>query len=235
MDERVNLPNKRDRRTAAIFGATGLVGSELWKILEKDDYWDHITCIGRRQPPGLEKNNKITSMETDLFASGLYEDQLFVDTVFICLGTTMKKAGSKEAFWRIDVELPTLIAEASAKAGVKKIVAISAMGVTKDSLFFYNRAKATMEENLKQAGVEQVSFVRPGLLLGDRQESRLGEDISAKVMTSLDGLMNNRFFAKYRAIPVKTVASTMNQISQKAQMPSIVENAEMLESGTGGT
>lgn len=235
MDERVNLPNKRDRRTAVIFGATGLVGSELWRICEKDDYWDHITCIGRSRPSGLEKNEKVTSVETDLFDPGLYEDQLFVDTVFICLGTTMKKAGSKEAFWRIDVELPTLIAEVSAKAGVKKIIAISAMGVTKDSMFFYNRAKATMEENLRNAGVKQVSFVRPGLLLGDREESRLGENIAATIMTSLDFLMNNRFFANYRAIHGKTVASAMNQISQKEQLPSMVENGEMLRRNTGGT
>lgn len=235
MDERVKSPNKRDSRGAVIFGATGLVGSELWRICEKDDYWDHITCIGRSKPSGLEKNEKVTSLETDLFDPGLYQDQLLVDTVFICLGSTMKKAGSKEAFWRIDVDLPTLIAKAAAAAGVKKIIAISAMGVTKDSMFFYNRAKATMEENLKKAGVEQVSFVRPGLLLGDRQESRLGENIAATLMTSLDGLMNNRFFAKYRAIHVKTVASAMNQISQKEQLPSLVENGEMLEMGAGGT
>lgn len=235
MDERVKTPNKRDSRQAVIFGATGLVGGELWRVLEKDDYWDHITCIGRRKPLGLEKNERVTSLETDLFDPGLYRDQLLVDTVFICLGTTMKKAGSKEAFWRIDVELPTLIAKAAAAAGVKKIIAISAMGVTRDSMFYYNRAKATMEENLRNAGVEQVSFVRPGLLLGDRQESRLGENIAATVMTSLDFLMNNRFFANYRAIHGKTVASAMNQISQKEQMPSLVENGEMLRMNTEAT
>jgi len=235
MDERVNLPNKRDSRTAVIFGASGLVGSELWRICEKDDYWDHITCIGRSWPTGLKKNEKITSVETDLFDPRLYQEHLFVDTAFICLGTTMKKAGSKEAFWRIDVELPTLIAEACAKAGVKKIIAISAMGVTKDSMFFYNRAKATMEEQVRNSGVDHVSFVRPGLLLGDRQEKRLGEDISAKVLTSLDFLMNNRFFANYRAIKGETVAGAMNQISQKEQMPSLVENGEILGKYSGGT
>lgn len=235
MDERVNSPSKRDSRQAVIFGATGLVGSELWRICEKDDYWDHITCIGRSKPLGLEKNKKVTSMETDLFNPGLYQDQLFVDTVFICLGTTMKKAGSKEAFWRIDVDLPTLIAKTAAASGVKKIITISAMGVTRDSMFFYNRAKAAMEENLRNAGVEQVSFVRPGLLLGNRQESRFGEKIAATLMTSLDFLMNNRFFANYRAIHGKTVASAMNQISQKAQMPSLVENGEMLGMETVGT
>lgn len=229
MDERVDTANKRDGKHAVIFGSTGLVGTELLTLLLEDDYWDHITCIGRKNPVGFAKNERLTTVETNLFAPGLYQAHLRADTVFICLGTTRKKAGSKEAFWRIDVDLPIMIAQACAKAGVKKIVAISSAGASKDARFLYLKAKGTMEAGLYESGIPQVAMVRPSQLLGDRQERRVAEGIAIFLLRNLSWLLRHRFFAKYRAIHVRTVAAAMNNLSQKEQMPSLVENAALFE------
>ena len=232
MDERVNSSNKRAPHSAVVFGATGLVGGELWRVLEQDGYWSSITCIGRRRPAGLGKNEKVSALAVDLFDTSQYQHLLAADTIFICLGTTLKKAGSKEAFKRIDVELPALIAKSATNAGAKRMVVISAQGIHKNSLFFYNRAKAEMEERVVTEFEGESAFVRPGLLLGERRESRLAESLASSVLTRLDGIMQRPGLQKFRAIPARTVAIAMNQISQMEQLPSIIENQELFVIGS---
>lgn len=231
MDERVISSNKRGVASAVVFGATGLVGGELWRALEQDGYWSSITCIGRRRPAGLGKNDKVSAVAVDLFDTSQYQPLLSVDTIFICLGTTLKKAGSKAAFKRIDVELPALIAKKATIAGARRMVVISAQGIHKNSLFFYNRAKAEMEEKVTVGFKGQTCYIRPGLLLGDRRESRLAESLASSVLTRLDGIMQRPGLRKFRAIHAKTVAQAMNKISQMEQLPSIIENQELFEIG----
>lgn len=231
MDERVKSSNKRDAASAVIFGATGLVGGELWRTLEQDPAWSSVTCIGRRRPPGLGKHDRVKSVTTDLFDPSLYQQHLDANVVFICLGTTLKQAGSKAAFKRIDVDLPELIATHASRMGSQRLIVISAQGIHRNSLFFYNRAKADMEEKVRSAFQGDCCFIRPGLLLGERQESRVAESLFAAFLTRIDGWIQHSSMRKFRAIPARTVAQAMNRISQKERLPSIIENSALFDLG----
>ncbi len=233
MTKRAKSADKRGGLTGVIFGASGLTGGELWRLLEKDDAWSQITCPGRRRPQGLGASEKVKAPKVDLFDSDALAEYLHCDVVFICLGTTMKKAGSREAFWRIDVELPALIAATAPRQGARRIIAISAMGVHKRSIFFYNRAKTNMEEALRDSGIAEVIIVRPGLLLGNRRENRWAESLSGRILQRLDPVLARLGWHNFRAIPVQTVARAMAHIALLDKPKPFYENPELMEIGQG--
>ncbi|MDP5172766.1 MAG: NAD(P)H-binding protein [Bacteroidia bacterium] len=234
MIERVENNDKRDALQSIIFGATGLVGSQLWRIQKKDPRWSGITCIGRSHPIELIQDNKTSSLAVNLFEPDSFKDKLSAEVAFCCLGTTMKKAGSKEAFWRIDVDLPEILAKACAEAGVRRMIAISARGVSSNSMFFYNRAKAAMETALYNSGIPEVVIVRPSLLLGDRQESRLGESIATKMFSALNPLLDLVGISQAGAIHADTLARAMNELAWMQQPNSRYDNEELLKLGNTG-
>lgn len=222
------MEDKRESMQATIFGASGLVGSELWRALRQDPDWASVDCIGRSRPKGLGKEPTITFVQADLFAPASYSQHLRGEVAFCCLGTTMKKAGSRSAFRRVDHDLPVALARQCAERGYRRFVVISAMGVHEQSMFFYNRVKGEMERSVLASGIPEVVIVRPGLLLGDRGEYRWAEALSANMLTKLDPWLAGSRWHRFRAISARRVAQAMLLLAKAPAPPQIVENQDLL-------
>ncbi len=196
----------KNNKTALVAGATGLVGKELLAKLLEDDAYTSVTTVSRK--PINTTHEKLGQIVTDFDELEEVKDQLAADDVYCCLGTTMKQAGSKEKFYKVDYAYPLLLAQLAKAAGAKKYLLISAMGADKDSSMYYNEVKGKIEEAIEQISFESVLIFRPSLLLGDRKEVRTGEAIAKKLMTGLEFLMIGPL-KKYRAIEASTVAAVM--------------------------
>lgn len=198
-------------RIAMVLGATGLVGRAVTEELLNREGWDEVRVLVRR-PMDLEHPKlKQTIVDWDKLAQ--YKEQFeSVHAVFCCLGTTIKKAGSQVQFERVDLEYPLKAATIAKDNGVKQFLSVSSMGANAKSRNFYSRVKGRTEEGLIAIGFQGLHLFRPSLLLGQRDEFRLGEQIAAVAMKSLGFLMVGKA-AKYRAIPGATVAKAMVNIA----------------------
>lgn len=193
-------------RTALLLGATGLVGGELLSLLLADAEYRQVTVLVRRDLPLT--NSKLVQRVVDFDHLAKSAEAFNVDDVFCCLGTTIKKAGSQEAFRRVDYAYPLESAKLAWQRGAKQYLIITALGADARSSIFYNRVKGEVEEAIGRLPLRSFHIFRPSLLLGDRQESRLGEKIAAAVMGPLGFLLVGPL-KKYRGIHARTVAQAM--------------------------
>lgn len=167
-------------KNAAVAGATGLVGSELLKILSAHNQYGEITALNRKEVKyDLPQVTNVVINYDDLQKVDLKGNEV----VFCCLGTTMKKAGSKEAFKKVDYEYVVNLARRAVDCGVKTFVVISADGVSADSNFFYMKVKGEMEEAVKKMDFETLLIVRPPLIHGNRDEVRTGEKVAYALLS----------------------------------------------------
>jgi uncharacterized protein YbjT (DUF2867 family) len=168
---------------AVILGATGLVGHELLELLIMDKRFTKIDLLSRREMDNREIS--VTNHVVDFDELNKWPIHHEVDVLFIAFGTTMKKAGSKEQQFEIDVNIPTKVMRLAKENGVKRCVVVSALGVSKKSPFFYSRMKAQLDENAIEMGFEQVVLVKPSVLEGPRMEKRPGEKMSIAIGNAL--------------------------------------------------
>ncbi len=190
-------------KTALIAGSTGLVGHHLLGLLIQSPQYDRIISIGRR--PARITDKKLDALILDL---GRLEDHaagLKADHVFCCLGTTMKQAGSKEAFYQVDFTFPMSLARVALANGSHSFSLISSIGADEKSMFYYSRIKGEIEHAVSGIGLEQVNIFRPSLLLGKRDKVRFGEHVGA----ALSKLLNPLLPEKYRPIPAEDVARSI--------------------------
>jgi len=200
-------------RTAIVVGSNGLIGSELLNMLLEDDYYRTVVSLARKY---LDmKNPKLVQyIIEDYNQLDEFEELIAADDIYCCLGTTMKKAGSKEAFKKVDYEYPLNIARLASLNDSQQFFLVSSLGANPESGVFYNKVKGQVEESIKQIEFKGIHIFRPSLLLGQRDEKRGGES-SAKV------LMNTFSFAmvgpwkKYKPIQAKKVAEVMFSTAQK--------------------
>jgi uncharacterized protein YbjT (DUF2867 family) len=194
-------------RSAVVLGATGLVGSQLLRQLMADPGCERIVSLGRR-PSGVT-SPKLAEFTVDLAAPDTYRQHLAVDCVFCALGTTIAKAGSQEAFRRVDYEYPLAVAQAAASAGAQRYALVSAVGAAAKSRVFYNRVKGELEVALAALPFPRgVRVLHPSLLLGDRLEARAGEHVASVLMRATAPLFAGGL-KKYRAIPADAVARAL--------------------------
>ncbi|MEK3674370.1 oxidoreductase [Paenibacillus sp. FSL R10-2771] len=197
-------------RIAVVLGATGLVGRALTEDLLNGD-WDEVRVLVRR--PLKLQHAKLRQIQIDWDQLGQYKEQFAgVYAVFCCLGTTIKQAGSQEQFEKVDLDYPLAAAALAKDYGVKQFLAVSSMGANAKSRNFYSRTKGRAEDGLIAAGFHGLHLFRPSLLLGDREEFRLGERTASVIMKALDFAMVGKA-AKYRAIPAAKVARAMRNIA----------------------
>ena len=210
--------------TATLVGATGLVGSYLLEELLNDPFFDTVRIIIRRPlditHPKLEK--KIVDFnDSDSLLVALSNS----DVLFCTIGSTMKKVkGDKEAYRKIDFDIPVKLARFCKMTGCEKFILVSSAGANSKSRNFYQRLKEETEEAVKSVGLITVHIMRPSLLLGERKEFRPGENIGKAVMTSLSFLIPE----KYKAIQGKDVAKVMLALAKKNDEGILVhENREI--------
>ena len=172
-------------KTALIAGASGLTGTYLLQQLLKNQIYDQVKILVRKpldkEHPNLQQIvYDYENPDTDLVRA---------DHVYCCLGTTMKKAGSKEAFKRVDHDYPLELARAAYENGSQRFALVSAVGANAGSMFFYNQVKGQLEEALRDIPFEGLFIMQPSMLLGPRKERRLGEQLGKAVMKPLSFLL----------------------------------------------
>ncbi|WP_315309171.1 NAD-dependent epimerase/dehydratase family protein [Pantoea vagans] len=197
-------------------GATGLVGSHLLRLLIEDTRVDEIIAPTRRPLPAMHK--VVNPVEADL-TDVLGPLQCSLDTVFCCLGTTRKQAGSKQAFIHVDYTLVVDSGLCGLRLGAKQMLVISAHGANRHSPFLYNRVKGEMENALRHQGWPRLTLVRPSLLLGDRAQKRQSESLAGPLFSLLPG--------NWRAVHARDVARCLHQ---QAFTPG-GESVNIIESG----
>lgn len=185
-----------------LLGATGLVGRHVLELALADTRISVVIAPTRRSIPA----------HPGLLAPLVDFEQLpgdapwwHADAMICALGTTMKKAGSRETFRRIDHEYPLAAARLALRHGVGSFVLNSAMGANPDSRFFYNRVKGELESDLRALGFASLTFVRPGLISGQRDEFRLGERTAEVVLKATAPLLPRR----WRTNPARNIAAAM--------------------------
>ncbi|ASA25456.1 NAD(P)H-binding protein [Paenibacillus donghaensis] len=198
-------------KVALVLGATGLVGRALTEELLRRKEWEEVRVLVRK-PLTLE-HPKLKQTIIDWEKLEQAEDQFTgVYSVFCCLGTTIKQAGSQQQFERVDLDYPLAAAAIAVRSGVSQFLAVTAMGASAKSRNFYIRTKGRAEEGLIAADFQGLHLFRPSLLLGQREEFRLAERISTVVMKALDFMLVGKL-ARYRAVSDKVVARAMVNIS----------------------
>ena len=198
-------------RIAVIAGATGLVGDQVLRLLADSRDYGEIRVLARR-PPSREAG-KIRFVATDFSDLPAHAAELAVDDVFCCLGTTIRAAGSRPAFERVDYHMVVDLARAAPNAGAKRFLVVSAVGASERSPAFYSRVKGRMEKAVCELPFEAVHIVRPSLLLGERKERRPGEKLAQLIAPLLSPFMLGPL-AMYRAVSADEVAGALLKLAR---------------------
>ena len=200
-----------ENKSALLAGASGLVGHELLHFLLESSNYESVKIFVRKyidvQHPKLEQ------VLVDFNRLENYEEHLNVNDVYCCLGTTIKKAGSQEAFRKVDCEFPLKLAELAKKQGAKNFLIVSALGANAHSKVFYSRIKGELERDLTGLGLPSLHIFQPSLLLGDRSEFRFGEKIASLLSPIYSPLMLGPL-KKYKPVKARKVAYAMYVIGQ---------------------
>lgn len=194
------------QKTALIAGASGLVGSQLLPLLLASERYARVIAVGRRPLPLMHPKLEQRILDFDHLED--HRLQLIADDVYCCLGTTLRQAGSKEAFYKVDYLYVVKLAALTASNFAAQFLLVSAMEANATSRFYYNKVKGEMEEAVKQTPFRAIHIFRPSLLLGDRAEKRTGEQIGAVLLRLLRPLLRGPLQA-YRAIGADVVARAM--------------------------
>ena len=199
-------------KSALLIGASGLVGGHCLQFLLEEASYTRVVILVRR--PLSITHNKLVQHVVDFSELETLGECLTADDVYCCLGTTIKKAGTKEAFRKVDFDYPIKIAALTQHLGANQFLIVTSLGADSHSRIFYNRVKGEVEEAIGKISFPTINIFQPSLLLGDRTEHRRGEKAGAFIMSGLKYVMAGPL-KKYRAIQARDVAKAMVQVAQK--------------------
>jgi uncharacterized protein YbjT (DUF2867 family) len=199
-------------RTAVLLGATGLVGGYCLEALLADAAYEAVVTLGRR--PLDRTHPKLTHHVVDFDRLAEAASLIEARDVFCCLGTTMKQAGSKEAFRNVDFGYPVEAARMAAANGAEQYLLVSALGASPRSAFFYSRVKGEAEAAICALPFDGVYVLRPSLITGERDEARAGEQISERVLGALSFALRGPL-RKYRPVEARTIARALVAIAKR--------------------
>ncbi len=218
------------QKTALLAGATGLIGAALLPLLLADARYAKVVVVGRR--PVALAHPKLVQVVTELSDLESHRLQLIADDVFCCLGTTRQQAGSKEAFYKVDFLYVVQLAALAASNFASQFLLVSSIGANADSRVYYSRVKGEMEAAVRQTPFRAIHIFRPSLLLGERAQPRLGEQIGAVALRVLNPLMRGTL-RKYRAVTGAAVAAAMLRAAGADATGMQVHESEELSAGAG--
>jgi uncharacterized protein YbjT (DUF2867 family) len=196
--------------TALVIGATGLVGNELVHQLLADDRFGAVLVFVRRST-GIQ-HAKLKEYLVNFDHPGEWKHLVKGDVLFSALGTTIKKAGSKEAQYKIDHNYQFEFARAAAENNVPVYVLVSSAMASERSRIFYTRMKGELERDIKTLPFQSIHIMQPGMLEGNRKEKRTGEKLGLYVLKFINIL---GIALKQKPVPATVVAQAMINVSFK--------------------
>ncbi len=199
-----------------LLGATGLIGQHCLDALLAAPQVDMVIAPTRR--PLALQNDKLQNNLVDFDRLDQYPDMFAVDVILCCLGTTMKQAGSRANFRKVDFEYCRNAAVLGRAHGASAFLLVSAIGASAGSPVYYSRIKGELERELRSLEYPYLSIYHPSMLLGDRSEFRFAEVLYSKLTPLIDLFMRGPL-KPYHAIPARTVAQAMvNEALQLGDM-----------------
>ena len=211
------------KKKAIILGATGLTGSHLLELLLNDPNYDAVKVFTLKKLPNIHP--KLEEYEIDLLKLSDYADKFTADVVFCCIGTTKAKTPNKELYRAVDYGIPVEAAKLCKKNAINSFIVISAIGANPQSKVFYNRLKGEMERDVVAQQIEHTQLLQPSLIVGNREEKRIGEDLSKQFMKLFGFLIP----ARYKMIEGKTIAKAMVQMANNPTKEHIVPSEKIKE------
>ena len=196
--------------TAWIAGGSGLVGGLLLRRLLDSERFERVVSMGRRTL-ALD-HPRLVQIRTELVPEPQVADAPAPDVAFCALGTTIAKAGSREAFRRVDHDAVVAFARAARARGARCFVHVTALGADPGSRVFYNAVKGEVERSAAALGFDAVYALRPSILDGPREESRPAERVGLAVARALGPLLG-----KYRPTPAEAVARAMIALAARPE------------------
>jgi uncharacterized protein YbjT (DUF2867 family) len=192
-------------RTALVAGASGLVGRHCLDTLLVSLAYEAVIACSRRPLPDAHSRLAVRVVSFDHLDS---ERPLAVTDAFCALGTTIAAAGSRDAFTRVDLSYVAAFARYARASGALRFVLVSSVGADPGSSNFYLRVKGQAEKAVVSVGFAQADILRPGLLLGDRVDSRRGEACAQRFAPAAALLLRGRL-RRYRPVPAAIVGAAM--------------------------
>lgn len=204
------------RLCVLVAGATGAVGRELVGQLLEDPDFALVQVLARRATGRTHARlaEFVTDFD-DLDGCASRHPQLFnVDAVFCCLGTTLRAAGSREAFEQVDYDYVLKLAMLASVHGVPRFLMISAVGASPKALAYYSRVKGRVEQAVGALSFQCLHVLRPSLLLGPRDEHRPGEAAAQTLAPWLAPLLRGPL-SRYRPVRTSAVAAEMIRLAKQ--------------------
>ncbi|MBF0225345.1 MAG: NAD(P)H-binding protein [Desulfobacterales bacterium] len=208
-----------------LLGGSGLVGGECLKKLCLDDNCHRITLLLRRPIPSEQLHPKIESHIINFDDIDSYREKISADKVICALGTTIKKAGNKESFYKVDYSYPYKIAQIALNNGANHFILVSSKGANPNSPFFYLKVKGELEQAISKVGYQKVTIFRPSLLMGKRADFRFGEELGKWLTQRFSFLLPKNI----KPTPVDLLVNMIIQQTNTSHDGSrIIESAEMI-------
>lgn len=213
-------------KTALIIGSTGLIGLQLLELILESPHYEKVITFVKRDS-GIY-HPKLTQHIIDFDTPESYKDLVVGDDFFCTIGTTIKNAGSQEAFRKVDFEYPKQFATFALKNKVTQFLIVSSLGADAKSGNFYLKTKGEIQDFLKDSNFKSVSALQPSLLLGNRTEFRLGEKIGGFFMKLFSFIFIGSI-KKYKPIESETVAKAMQTLGQKNNLGFKIYESDVIQ------
>lgn len=195
---------------AIVIGATGATGKDLVAGLLADEQFEEVHIFVRRDVSIQHERLRVHIVDFDKIDA--WKADLHGDVLFSALGTTLKKAGSQKAQWKVDYTYQYEVAKAARENGVLTMALVSSAWATIDSKVFYTRMKGQLEEDVKKLSFRSLHIMRPPSLIREDTD-RLGERVSVKILLALNKI---RLLRSIRPMPTSQVANAMIAVVKQA-------------------
>jgi uncharacterized protein YbjT (DUF2867 family) len=202
-------------KNAVVAGSTGMIGKQLCLQLARSPDVNRVVALTRR-PLDFSCPSNLVERIADFGQLGRIDPGGDIDTAFCTLGSTIKLAGSQEAFRLVDFDYTIAFARFARKAGARTFVLLTSVDSSSDSRNFYLRVKGDAEKSVASVGFESLYLARPSFLMGDRQQSRTGEKIGITIARAFQFALVGPL-RKYHPIEASVLAAGMIAAAQRSE------------------